>query len=318
MTPCGLGRDLLPLVEQQRHVGPQLLLGGVLGGGAHDQPVLGRLDTVEDRPQPLAHVVRQPLGDAVGLRVGNQHDETTGQRHLLGQPGALRSDRVLRDLADDQLAGPQDVLDARCVGPLLDVLGVVLHVTAVEDRVLRGRDVDKGRFHAGQDVLHAADVDVAVDLADVVGWPADVVLDQVATLEHGNLRHVLAHLDAHEVAPDRPTVALAPSAQLGLGRGGIGRADLTTAGRAPPLGVGAVAPALSASPAAASRSSHRLDRLRCRARVPDLRLADERPLGRLDRRTALAQRFGELGRLRIPVGDGRLHLLRFASPLPAA
>ena len=111
----GLGFDLVPLVEQQRHVGTQLLLGGVLGGGAHDQPVLGRLDPVEDRPQPLAHVVGQALGDAVRLGVGDQHDEPAGQRHLLGQSGALGADRVLRHLADDQLACPQDVLDPRPV-----------------------------------------------------------------------------------------------------------------------------------------------------------------------------------------------------------
>ena len=46
----------------------------------------------------------------------------------------------------------------------IDVLRVVLHVAAVEHRVLRRGDVDEGRFHARQHVLHAADVDVAVDL----------------------------------------------------------------------------------------------------------------------------------------------------------
>ena len=164
--------------------------------------------------QALAHVVGQALGDAVRLGVGDQHDEPAGQRHLLGQAGALGADRVLRDLADDQLAGPQDVLDAGAVAALLDVLGVVLHVAAVEHGVLRRGDVDERRLHAGQHVLHPADVDVAVDLADVVGRPADVVLDQVAALEHGDLGHVRAHLDAHEVAPDRPAVALAAAALL--------------------------------------------------------------------------------------------------------
>ena len=46
----------------------------------------------------------------------------------------------------------------------LDVLRVVLHVAAVEHRVLRRGDVDEGRLHARQHVLHPADVDVAVDL----------------------------------------------------------------------------------------------------------------------------------------------------------
>ena len=140
--------------------------------------------------QPLAHVVGQALGDAVRLGVGDQHDEPAGQRHLLGEAGALGPDRVLRDLADDQLAGPQDVLDAGAVAALLDVLGVVLDVAAVEHGVLRRGDVDERGLHARQHVLHPPDVDVAVDLADVVGRAADVVLDQVAALEHGDLGHV--------------------------------------------------------------------------------------------------------------------------------
>jgi hypothetical protein len=67
------------LLEEQGHVSAQLGLGGVLGRGAHDQPVLGWLHPVEDRPQPLAHVVGQALGDAVGLGVRDQHDEAPGQ-----------------------------------------------------------------------------------------------------------------------------------------------------------------------------------------------------------------------------------------------
>ena len=50
-----------------------------------------------------------------------------------------------------------------------DVLGVVLHVAPVEHGVLRRADVDERRLHAGQHVLDPAEVDVAVDLADVVG-----------------------------------------------------------------------------------------------------------------------------------------------------
>ena len=58
----------------------------------------------------------------------------------------------------------------RGLAPLLDdVLGVVLHVAAVEHSVLGRGDVDERRLHARQHVLHPAEVDVAVDLADVVG-----------------------------------------------------------------------------------------------------------------------------------------------------
>ena len=83
----GLGLDRVPLIEQAGHVGAQLVLVGVLGRGAHDQAVLGRLDPVEDVAQALAHVVGQPLGDAVGLGVGDQHDESARAARPLGSAG---------------------------------------------------------------------------------------------------------------------------------------------------------------------------------------------------------------------------------------
>ena len=126
-----------------------------------------------------------------------------GQRDLLGEPGALGPDRVLGDLAQDGLAGLQHLLDAGPLGPLDDVLGLVLHVAPVEDGVLRGADVDEGGLHARQHVLDPADVDVAVDLADVVGRAAHVVLDEAAALEHGDLGVLGRDVDGHQVAPDR-------------------------------------------------------------------------------------------------------------------
>ena len=103
-----------------------------------------------------------------------------------------------------------------CLSALLfrDVLGVVLHVAAVQHGVLGRGDVDERRLHARQHVLHPADVDVAVDLADVVGRAADVVLDQVAALEHSDLGHVRADLHAHQVPADGAAVALAAAPLL--------------------------------------------------------------------------------------------------------
>jgi hypothetical protein len=57
----------------------------------------------------------------------------------------------------------------RALGPLARCPRLVLHVAPVQHGVLRRADVDERRLHARQHVLHPAEVDVAVDLADVVG-----------------------------------------------------------------------------------------------------------------------------------------------------
>jgi hypothetical protein len=85
--------------------------------------------------------------------------------------------------------------------PALDVVPVVAHVAPVEHGVLGDADVDEGGLHARQHVLHPAPVDVAVDLVGVVGRPGDVVLDQRAALQHGDLGHVRLHVHADQVAP---------------------------------------------------------------------------------------------------------------------
>ena len=192
------------------------------------------------------------------------------------------------------------------VAALLDVLGVVLHVAAVQHGVLRRGDVDERRLHAGQHVLHPADVDVAVDLADVVGRPADVVLDQVAALEHGHLRHVLADLDAHEVAADRPTVALAASALLGRPPSPASAgAGLTTARRpaaacalgrrrSPALGARAVAARRRCRPAGAIARAG-VGRLSAPGGCRRSAACGRAPARPPRRRPALAERLGELG-----------------------
>ncbi len=47
-----------------------------------------------------------------------------------------------------------------------------------------------------------------MDLRDVVGGTGDVVLDEVAPLEHGHLGGVLAHAHDHQVPAHRPALAV--------------------------------------------------------------------------------------------------------------
>jgi hypothetical protein len=343
--------DLGPQVEQAAHVALDLVGGDVLGRRADDDAVLGRLDPVEDRPQALALVVGQALGDAIGRRVGDQHHEPPRQRHLLRQAGALGADRVLRDLAEDGLARPQHVLDAGPAGRrrALDVLGVVLDVAPVEHRVLGRADVDERRLHARQHVLDTAEVDVAVDLGDVVGRVGHVVLDQRPALEHRDLGHPLGDVDAHRVAADRPALALAAAAALQrlvveAGRlagddrldrlGGLTAAApaatavltlvLAPAGR--PAAAAPAAPALAAvsvalvlaGGVAAALAGLDLAQDVGRDRVADLglgRLGDDRRGPGLRRRAALAGRVGEV-RVLVAIRGGRGRARAAPAPTP--
>ena len=240
---------MVPLAHQPGHVPPELVGRGPFGRGPDDQAVARGPDVVQDLAQAPALVVAQPLGDAVGVAVGDQHHEPPGQGHLLGEPGALGPDRVLGDLADDVLAGAQQLLDAGIAGHAaepapgrlgvigrraVDLLVVVAKVAPVEHGVFGGPDVDERGLHAGQHVLDPAQVDVAVDLGGVVGGPAHVVLDERPALEHGDLGGGGTDVDDHEVTAQRPVAAL--DVDAATPRLGLGVASLCVGGRRYPPG----------------------------------------------------------------------------------
>ncbi len=185
--------------------------------------MLFRLGLVENVAEPLAFTVGQSLGDAVGRTVRHEHDEPARERDLLGKTGTLVGDRVLGDLGENRLLGLEDILDTGLLSaPLLalasavEIIGVVLDVAGVKHGILGRGDVDERCFHAGQDVLDPSEVDVAVDLADVVGRTRDLMLDQFASLEGGDLGGLGADMDAHQVAADG--LALAGTATSTLQR----------------------------------------------------------------------------------------------------
>ena len=83
---------------------------------------------------------------------------------MRGHSRALRADRVLRHLHDHALTGFQHIADLACFGDLFEfVIGVAgrEHVSRVQERVLFETDVNKRRLHAGKDVLHLPEIDVA-------------------------------------------------------------------------------------------------------------------------------------------------------------
>ena len=82
-------------------------------------------------------------------------------------------------------------------------------LTGVEHGVAALADVDERRLHRGQDVLHAAEVDVADQRG--LRLAGDVVLDEDLVLEHRDLGEVLALADRHH-----PVDGLAAGEELGL------------------------------------------------------------------------------------------------------
>ena len=139
---------------------------------------------------------------------GHVDEEAAGQADLAGQAGALVADRVLGDLHQDRLAAGEHRLDLAGLALLVAERGPV-DLTGVQHRVAALADVDEGGLHGRQDVLHAAEVDVADERG--LRLAGDVVLDEHLVLEHRDLGELLALADHHD-----PVDRLAAGEELGL------------------------------------------------------------------------------------------------------
>ena len=140
------------------------------------------------------------------------------QRDLRGEARALVADRVLRHLDEDRLARAQGVLDALGLAGL-ETRGIPVDLAGVEHGVAALADVDEGRLHRGQDVLHPAEVDVAGHRD--VGRLVDVVLHEHAVLEHAHLGAALPVAHDHDAVD-----GLAAGEELGLGDDGAAATGL--------------------------------------------------------------------------------------------
>jgi len=155
-----LALDVFPPRSEGSDITGELVLGRPLRGSADDDAdVLGQ-DLLEERLEPGALVLGKLAGDAAGLTIGHQHQESARQADLAGESGTLLSDRVLGDLDQDRLAGLERVLDLACLA-IAECCPVDL--SGVENGVASGADVDERGLHAWQHVLHLAEVDVADD-----------------------------------------------------------------------------------------------------------------------------------------------------------
>ena len=199
--------DVRPLRLQPVDVADQFFLAGPLGRGADDDTG-GLADQLgQDVLEPLALDIGQLAGDPGQVAAGRVDDVAAGNRHVVGQPGALGSDRILRNLDQDGLARLQDLLDLAIL--TLGAEGVPVDLAGVEHGVPAAADVDEGRLHGRQHVLHPAEVDVADQRRG--GVPVHVVLDQDVVLDHRDLGQIVALPDDH-LAGDR----FAPGQELSL------------------------------------------------------------------------------------------------------
>ncbi len=227
----------------------QFLLGRALRGGPDDDPAFFRRDLLQYLLEPVALGVRQLAADPGHRGAWDIHQIPPRQADLAGQARALVADRVLGDLDHNRLAGLERRFD-----PLRDTLEaarVEVDFAGIQDRVATLADVDEGRLHRGQHVLHLAEVDVAHK--GLVTRLVHVVLDQDPVLEHGDLGPValLAHhhdpLDGFSAGQElrfaddrRPApsgvASLAPALPLGLEPGGtLDRPDVVGLGCGPGL-----------------------------------------------------------------------------------
>ncbi|CAB5024710.1 unannotated protein [freshwater metagenome] len=178
-----LAADVVPLRLQPGDVLLECILGCALGSGAHnDAGVLGH-DSLEDPLEARALGIGQLAANTGHRAVGHVDKEAPGQRHLACQASALLTDRVLRHLDEDRIARLQRELDA--LGLAFHARDVPVDLAGVEHGVAAPADVDERGLHARQHVLHATKVDIA---DEGPGGPSrDVVLDEDAVLEHGDL-----------------------------------------------------------------------------------------------------------------------------------
>ena len=239
----------------------------VLSCRANDHAMPRGAHLLQDVLESRALLVGQAPADAEHVGVRDEHQVPAGEADLLGESRAFAPERVLRHLNHHVLAGAEHLLDAGRLA--LDLL-VVGDLARVQHGVATAAHVDEGCLHAGKDVLHASEVDIADH--GMRALAGDEVLDELALLHHGDLVAVAELGDEHALVGDTlgsndrlPATAArrscpAPSTRpggRGLGRG-LALRVLGVGLRGPGLGGRGPAASPTASPASGGCGRRRL------------------------------------------------------------
>ena len=206
--------DRRPLRLQPRDIPRQLFLTDTFGGRSDDDTGLGGHDVAEDFLESFAFGVGELAADPRRTSAGNIDEVAAGERELRCQAGTLVTDRVLADLDQYLIAWLECLLDLARVAA--QTCRIPVHFTGVEHTVSTATDVDERCLHAGQNVLHASEVDIADHRRR--GAARDEVLHQNTVFEHCDLRGV-AVVRERLLANDHHAVdGFAPCQELGFGQ----------------------------------------------------------------------------------------------------
>ena len=167
--------DLVEL-EQVLQLALEIRTLGAMGRRPDDRAAAAQVELLGLLAEPVALLVLQPARDADALAGGRVDHVAPGDRELHAQARALGLQGILDDLDDDLLPRLEQVGDARAVAAAaLGLLDAREHdLVDVQEPVLVEPDVDEGSLEAGEDVVHAALVDVADDRAPATALEVDL------------------------------------------------------------------------------------------------------------------------------------------------
>ena len=185
----------------------EFLFTGAFSGRADNHAGALRQAVLEDPLQPVPFNVRQLAGNPGHRATGHVDQVAARKGNLAGEPGTLVPDRVLGDLHQHGVPGLQRQFNAARLP--VQSCRIPVDLTGIQDGVAPASDVHERCFHAGQYVLHFADIDIADQ--GVLLCFRNKVLGEDTVLQHTDLYSVIA-LPDHHLPIDR----FAPGQELGL------------------------------------------------------------------------------------------------------